>query len=44
VAGELGVGGEAVDRSDLAEQLGGAQRAAAGKLEQPRRQRQRPCV
>jgi len=38
VAGELCVGGEAVDRADLAEQLGGAERAAAGELEQPRRE------
>jgi hypothetical protein len=30
VAGELGVGLEAFDRSDLAEQLGGAYGAAAG--------------
>jgi hypothetical protein len=33
VAGELGVACEALDRPDLAEQLGGAQRAAAGQLE-----------
>jgi hypothetical protein len=42
VAGELGVASEAVDRADLAEQLGCAQRAAAGELEQPRRERLRP--
>ena len=38
-AGELGVGGEAVDAGDLAEQLGGGQDAAAAFGEQPRRER-----
>ena len=36
VAGELGVAVEAFDRADLAEQLRGAQGAAAGQREQPR--------
>jgi DNA-binding NarL/FixJ family response regulator len=39
VAGELGVGLEACDRSDLAEQLARADRAAAGQGEQSRRGR-----
>ena len=39
VAGELRVGWEAVDRADLAEQFGGAQGTATGKLKQPGRQR-----
>jgi hypothetical protein len=39
VAGELGVGSEAVDRADLAEQLGCAQWAAAGQCEQAGRGR-----
>ena len=34
VAGELSVGGEAVDRADLAEQLRRAQGSTAGQLEQ----------
>ena len=38
-AGELGVGGEAGDVGDLAEQLGGGQDAAAAFGEQPRRER-----
>ena len=42
VAGEPGVASEALDRADLAEQLGGAERAAARKLEQPRGERLRP--
>jgi len=37
VAGESGVGVEAFDRADLAEQLGGAERAAAGQGKQRRR-------
>ncbi len=37
VAGELGVGVEAFDRADLAEQLRGAERAAAGQGKQRRR-------
>ena len=41
VAGELRVGCEAVDRADLAEQLGCAQRSAAGELEQRRCERER---
>jgi len=44
VACELGVGWEAVDRADLAQQLRGAERSAAGQLEQPRRDRCRACV
>jgi hypothetical protein len=44
VAGELRVGAEAIDRPDLAQQLGGAQGSAAGKLQQPRRDRGRTCV
>ena len=36
VAGELGVRAEAVDGADFAEQLGGADRAAAGQLQQLR--------
>ena len=44
VAGELRVCWEAVDRADLAEQLRGAQRTAAGKLQQPGRQCGRACV
>ena len=39
VTGQLGVACEAVDRADLAEQLGRAERAAAGEREQPRRGR-----
>jgi hypothetical protein len=39
VAGKLGIGAEAGDRSDFAEQLGGGQAAAAGQFEQPRRGR-----
>jgi hypothetical protein len=35
VAGELRVAVEALDRADLAEQLGGADCATAGQLEQP---------
>jgi len=38
VAGELGVRAEAVDRPDLGEQLGGADGAAAGQLQQPWRE------
>ena len=38
-AGELGVAGEACDAGDLADQLGGGQRAAAAVGEQPRRER-----
>ncbi len=41
VASQLGVGSEAGDRADLAEQLRGAQGPAAGKLEQPWRERLR---
>jgi len=41
VAGELGVACEALDRADLAEQLGGAERSAAGQLEQARGERLR---
>jgi hypothetical protein len=37
VAGELGVGAEAVDGADLAEQLRGRERGASGELEQSRR-------
>jgi len=37
VAGELGVGAEAVDRADLGEQLGARDSGAAGQLEQRRR-------
>jgi len=37
VTGELRVGVEAVDRADLAQQLGGGEGAAAGKFEQRRR-------
>jgi hypothetical protein len=37
VVSELRVGLEAVDRSDLGEQLGGGESAAAGQLEQCRR-------
>jgi hypothetical protein len=44
VAGELGVGWEAVDRADLAEQLRRAQGTATRKLQQPGRQRGRACV
>ena len=39
VAGELGVGGEAVDRADLAEQFRGRDGAAAGQRPQTRRHR-----
>jgi hypothetical protein len=41
VAGELGVGAEAVDGADLAEQLGRRERGTTGQLEQPRRERRR---
>ena len=44
VAGELGVCREAVDWADLAEQLGGTQRAAAGELEQGWCERPSPLV
>ena len=44
VAGELGVCREAVDWADLAVQLGGAQRSAAGQLKQPRCERLRSCL
>ena len=44
MAGELCVASEAVDRADLAEQLGGAQRSAAGQLEQPGRDRLGACL
>jgi len=44
VAGELRVAWEAVDRADLAEQLGRAERAAAGEFEQLRREYFRPRV
>jgi hypothetical protein len=44
VAGELGVAVEAVDRADLAEQLGGAEWAAAGQREQPRCALLGPCL
>ena len=37
-AGELGVGGEALDAGDLADQLGGGQHAAAALGQQPRRE------
>jgi hypothetical protein len=36
VAGELGVGLEAFDRTELAERFGRAQGAAAGQRKQPR--------
>ena len=44
MAGELGVGLEAVDRADLGEQLRGGDRAAAGQLEQRRRDLLRSAV
>jgi hypothetical protein len=44
VACDLGVAGEAVDRSDLAEQLRRAQGAAAGERDQPWRKRLRTLV
>jgi hypothetical protein len=44
MAGQLSVAPEALDRTDLAEQLGGAQRAAAGKLEQLRSDALRACL
>jgi hypothetical protein len=44
VSGELRVGAEAVDRADLAEQLRGADWAAAGQLQQPRCERLRPLL
>jgi hypothetical protein len=42
VAGEPSVACEALDRADLTQQLGRAQRAAARKLQQPRGERLRP--
>jgi hypothetical protein len=42
--GKLSVAAEARDRADLAEQLGGAERSAAGELEQPRREYLRACL
>jgi hypothetical protein len=42
-AGELGVGREAVEAGDLAEQLGGHQGAAAAFGEQSRRERRDEC-
>ena len=44
VACELRVAWEAVDRADLAEQLGSAERSAAGQLQQTGRDRLRACV
>ena len=44
VAGELRVGVEAFDRSDLAEQLGGADRAAAGQCQERRRGLRGRCL
>jgi hypothetical protein len=44
VAGELRVGCEAVDRSDLAEQLGGTERSATGQLKQPGCERLGACL
>jgi hypothetical protein len=44
VTGELGVASEVVDRADLAEQFGCAERAAAGQSEEPRRDRARARV
>ena len=42
-ARELGVGGEALDAGDLADQLGGGQHAAAALGQQLRRERRRPA-